>query len=196
MLRAILLTVSLASLVACGNGEVADTAESGQSAASGTVSAPAVTFTPAEKQAMTSETQSPIQISYRIIGRPVVGQPTAIDLRFSSALGARPFNVAYRINDTTALKLPEAQLATTAVSPSLDQGERGFAAQQVTVVPLREGRLFLNVAAELETETGSFSSVTAVPIDVGAAPREPAENGTITTDAAGEQVHSLPARTE
>ena len=83
-----------------------------------------------------------------------------------------------------------------AVSPSLDEGERGFAAQQVTVVPLREGRLFLNVAAELETETGTFSSGTAGPINVGAAPRQPAENGTVTTDESGELLRSLPARTE
>ena len=196
MRRSIVLAVCLGSLAACSNGEVADKPGTDQGSADGSVSAPAVTFTPAEKAAITSETQSPIKISYRIIGRPVVGQPTSIDLRFSSALGTRPFNVAYRINDSTALELPESQLPTIAVSPSLDVGERGFAAQQVTVVPLREGRLFLNVAAELETETGTFSSVTAVPINVSAAPRQPAENGTVTTDESGELLRSLPARTE
>lgn len=196
MQKTILLAACLGGLAACSNGEVADTTGTSPASAPANVSAPAVTFTPEEKGVLTSETQSPIRISYRIIGQPLVGQPTAIDLRFSSALGARPFNVAYRVNDTTALKLPVSQLATVAVSPSLEGGERGFAAQQVSVVPLREGRLFLNVAAELETETGSFSSVTAVPIDVGAAPRQLEENGTVETDEQGELVRSLPARTE
>ena len=200
MNRIILAGLLSLSLGACSNGEVTETAQSpdpAPAAPPGSVSAPAVTFTPGEKGATTTEVKSPIQISYRIIGQPVVGQPTAIDLRLSSTLGSQPFNVAYRINDTTALKLPDTQLSRVAVSPSLDDGARGFAAQQVTVVPLREGRLFLNVAAEIETDTGSFSSVTAVPIDVGAAvPRRLEQNGTVTTDEQGELIRSLPARTE
>jgi hypothetical protein len=183
-------------LCACSNGEVSNPPADTDTNAGGAVSAPAVTFKPGGDGPVTSKVQSPIQISYRVIGQPVVGQPTAIDLQFSSTLGARPFNVAYRINDSTALRLPETQLARVAVSPSLEPDSRGFAAQQVTVVPLREGRLFLNVAAEIETDTGSFSSVTAVPVQVGAAPREPEENGTVTTDDSGELIRSLPGRTE
>ncbi len=188
MYRVILVAAGLGTLAACSNGEVTDTTEPEASQPTVAVSAPAVSFTPCEKGDVTSKVKSPIQISYRIIGQPVVGQPTAIDLRFSSALGSQAFNVAYRINDSTALQLPESQLDRVAVTPSLDDEARGFAAQQVSVVPLREGRLFLNVAAELETETGSFSSVTAIPIDVGAAPRAPAENGTVTTDEQGELI--------
>jgi hypothetical protein len=66
----------------------------------------------------------------------------------------------------------------------------------VRVIPLREGRLYLNVAAEVETESGSFSSVTAVPIQVGPAVRELQENGVVTTDENGELIRTLPARTD
>ena len=65
--------------------------------------------------------------------------------------------------------------------------------QQVRLVPLREGRLFLNVAASVEVEGGKVSTVAAIPVQVGAAPRQPVGNGTVTTDENGEAVHSLPA---
>ena len=138
----------------------------------------------------TTKLQGPVRISYRIIGEPIVGQPVAIDLQFQSSLGPQPFNVSYRINDSTALEFPEAQAARATIAPST--GEE-FAAQQVTVVPMREGRLYLNVAAQVQTDTGSVSSVTAVPIQVGKAPRELLDNGTVTTDENGERIRSLPA---
>ena len=142
----------------------------------------------------TTEVQSPVEITYRVIGTPIVGQPIALDLQFESSFGAAPFTVTYRVNDETALQLPEAQSASISIAPATDD-ER--VAQQVTVVPLREGRLYLNVAAIIETESGSVRTVTAVPIQVGAAaPREIIENGTVTTDEDGNLIRSLPASEE
>ncbi len=90
------------------------------------------------------------------------------------------------------MQLPESQSRSVSVSPSDSEGR---SAQQVTVIPLREGRLYLNVAAVFETETGSMSTVTAIPIQVGpAAPREILENGTVTTDENGELIRTLPAK--
>jgi hypothetical protein len=66
--------------------------------------------------------------------------------------------------------------------------------QQVQVIPLREGRLFLNVSVSIETDDGTMSSVTAIPIQVGAAPRKAQDNGELVTDEDGEQVRSLPAK--
>ena len=45
----------------------------------------------------------------------------------------------------------------------------------------------------MQTDTGSLQTVTAVPIQVGAAPRELQENGVVTTDANGELVREMPA---
>jgi hypothetical protein len=57
--------------------------------------------------------------------------------------------------------------------------------------------LYLNVAAVIETADGSMQTVVAVPIQVGAAaPREIIENGTVTTDADGNLIRSLPATDE
>lgn len=142
--------------------------------------------------ARTSKVQSPVQIDYQVIGTPIVGQPVSVNLQLRSTLGAEPYRVSYRVNDPTAMQLPESQLASVSVSPAAGE-ERSM--QQVTVIPLREGRLYLNVAAEVETDSGSMQTVIAIPIQVGAvAPREILENGSTTTDADGKLIRSLPAK--
>ena len=153
---------------------------------------PAVTFKPGGMNVHTIKPQGPVTISYRVIGTPIVGQPVSLDLQFASSLGTQPFRVTYRVNDPTAMQLPESQSRTVSVSPTDSEGR---SAQQVTVIPLREGRLYLNVAAAFETESGSVSTVTAIPIQVGpAAPRVILENGTVKTDENGELIRTLPAK--
>ncbi|NNC77970.1 MAG: hypothetical protein HKN77_08400, partial [Woeseiaceae bacterium] len=66
-------------------------------------------------------------------------------------------------------------------------------AQQVTIIPMREGRLYLNVTASVETGNGSMSTVTAIPIQVGDAPRTLEENGVLQKDAEGNSIRVLPA---
>ena len=163
----------------CGNGNVEE------SDAETTVAnnVPKVTFTPGPSNNHTVKPQGPVTISYRIIGTPIVGQTVALDLQFESAFGNQPFRVSYRVNDSTAMQFPESQSRTVSISPS---GSEGRSAQQVTVIPLREGRLYLNVSAVFETDTGTMSSVIAIPIQVGpAAPREIIENGVVTMDENG-----------
>ena len=193
MNRAILpFCISAALLVGCGNGGVAEPETDAQDIA---VTAPKVAFEPGETNTMTTtKLQGPVRINYRIIGEPIVGQPVAVDLQIESSLGTSTLDLSYRVNDSTALSFPETQTESVAISPSLGDGVLGLAAQQVNVIPLREGRLFLNVAISIDTDTGSWSSVTAVPIQVGQAPRELLENGTVTTDENGELIRSLPAK--
>ena len=182
-------------IAACSDNGVTDSEEPVVSETPDSkITAPDVTFTPGESDTtLAGKPQGPIQISYRIIGEPIVGQPVAIDLLFASALGAASFDVSYRVNDSTALQFPESQPLRLAIAPTVDEGKRRTAAQQVTVIPMREGRLYLNVAAQVETDTGSMSSVTAVPIQVGKAPREIIGEGTVTTDENGELIRTLPA---
>ena len=141
-------------------------------------------------EGMAAKPQSPVAIDYRIIGTPIVGQPLAIDIEIRSLLGPQPISLQYRINDSTAMELAEAQPAQLSIAPMADSAPL---VQQVRLVPLREGRLFLNVAASVEIEGGKVSTVAAIPVQVGAAPRQPAVNGTVTTDENDEAIHSLPA---
>ena len=161
---------------ACGEGGVeAPGAASGQEA-----SVPAVTFTPDEKYDVTAKPGGPVRISYRIIGTPVVGQPVTVDLKIASNVGDAPITLTYASNDSTAMTFPESQQRSIALA--FIDGEQEIS-QQVTVVPAREGRLFLNVAAQMQTETGSLQTVTAIPLQVGAAPRQLQQNGNPISEA-------------
>lgn len=152
---------------------------------------PSVTFTPKGDAAPAGKPSGPITVAYRLIGKPVVGQPIAVDLRVKSTLEGKPVTLDYRINDSTALLLAESQ--PQSVTMAAIAGDKDDRPQQVTVIPMREGRLYLNVSASVETENGSMSTVTAIPIQVGDAPRTLQNNGTVTTDENGDAVRVLPA---
>lgn len=159
--------------------------------------APVPTLNP-EKRAeqgskRTAKIGGPVSITYRIVGQPVIGQPLSIDLRVSSSLGGQPVRLDYRILDASALQLAEAQLPSATVPFATGAEAAGIeaGAQQVTVVPLREGRLYLNVAATVDTAEGSMSTVTAIPIQVGDSRAQRRENGRLDTGTDGEAVRVL-----
>ena len=172
-------------IVACGSGGEQPAAVQGAAAET-----PVAVLTPDEKYSIKGKPQGPVKIDYRIIGTPVVGQPVTIDLRVTSNVGDLPVTLSYASNDSTAMVLPETQQRT--VSLAFVDDER-VAGQQITVIPAREGRLFLNVTAQLQSDTGSLQTVTAVPIQVAAAPRELRQDGVVTTDKNGELVREMPA---
>ena len=127
--------------------------------------APTITFVP-ESESLVAEGDAigPLTIAYRVIGTPVVGQPVAIDVKVTSSLDDLPVTVSYRIGDATAMQLAEAQPEEVVYTPDADNE---LAPRQVTVIPKRAGRLFLNVQASVETRNGSLSTVTAIPLAVG-----------------------------
>jgi hypothetical protein len=177
------------ALNACSNANNADPGGIAESTVA--VTAPEASAKPGPGNGKTAKPGGPVTIGYRIIGNPVVGQPVAIELEFTSMSGSQAISVSYRVNDATALQFPESQ-ATTVSMAAIADGERS--SQQLTVIPLREGRLYLNVSAQIETENGSLSSVTAIPIQVGSALRETLPNGERAVDEKGETVMSLPAK--
>lgn len=179
--------LAAALLAACGGGDEqqASAVEQGEAAE------PAVAvLMPEEKYSVTGKPQGPVKIDYRIIGTPVVGQPVTVDLKVRSNVGDTPVSLSYGTNDSTAMSFPESQQRMVSLAFVDDDRTSG---QQVTVIPAREGRLFLNVTAHMQTDTGSLQTVTAVPIQVGAAPRELQENGVVTTDESGELIREMPA---
>jgi len=139
--------------------------------------------------AMTAKPQGPVTIDYRIIGAPIVGQPLAIDVEVTSLLGPQAISLSYRINDSTAMEFSEAQPAQVTIAPSSSTPSL----QQVRLVPLREGRLFLNVSASVEIDGETYSTAMAIPVQVGSAPRQAEENGVLSTDDTGAAIRSLPA---
>jgi len=149
--------------------------------------APEVGSKPGSSGGQTVKLQGPVSISYTIIGAPIVGQAVAVDLQLISNVGAQAISLTYRVNDTTAMQFPEAQPASVTIAATSSAEPQS---QQVRIIPLREGRLFLNVSASVETDGGKVSTVTAIPIQVGPAVRQQ-EKGTLTTDENGEAIRVL-----
>jgi len=182
----LLLLLLAGALAACGGEQVTDglTGDAEQAAV----------LSEEEKHAMISEDPvspgAPVKIAHSLVGTPVVGQPLAINLSLTSMRGVVPMAVEYRINDATAMRFPEQQVRAATVNPDAATLE---AIQQVTVIPQREGRLYLNVSVGVESDTGTSSTVMAIPIQVGSGPRAYEENGQLKTDANGQTVRSLPA---
>ena len=133
---------------------------------------------------------APVSIEYDVIGNAVVGQPVGINLRIVSRGKAQPVTLHYRVNDSSAMLFPESQAQRIDMPAGAGNGPRQ---QQVTVIPQREGRLFLNVSAEVETDNGTMFRSLAIPIQVGAGSANPAVNGNLKETAEGEQVISMPA---
>lgn len=153
--------------------------------------APAVSFKPSKDKydgTKVVNPASPFTISYRIVGTPIVGSPVTVDLRVASMLGSRPVQLEFRINDASSMMLAESQPASIRLEPAAN--ETAFR-QQVTIIPQREGRLYLNVSASFETEDGTMSTVTAIPIQVGTGTRELQEHGEVQVDENGEAVRVL-----
>lgn len=166
------------------NGTGGDTAPTDESAAK---AAPDAT---ADAQASPGKPTAPISIDYNIIGTPIVGNPLSIDVSVSSTQGEAPVKLTYRVLDAASLTFPDAQPEEIALGRV---NERQPAVRQVTVVPQREGRLYLNVTAQIETEDGALIKSMAIPIQVGDAPAEREVNGEVVEDADGETVISMPA---
>lgn len=133
---------------------------------------------------------APVNIRYDIVGHAVVGQPVAINLQVTSSQPGRAVTLNYRSNDSSAMVFPESQAQRIEMNAAPDDSPR---MQQVSVIPQREGRVFLNVSAEVQTENGTMFRSIAIPIQVGTGTRAPEVNGKIRQTAEGEQVISMPA---
>ena len=135
---------------------------------------------------------APINIDYEIMGTPVVGIPLSINVKVSSTLD-QPIRLNYRIIDATSLMFSDAQAQRVSLVPI---GDEAFSTEQVTVIPQREGRLFLNVSAEIETEVGMMARVMAIPIQVGSLRPTARLNGKLITAEDGEALISMPGKEE
>jgi len=182
-----LLAVAALSCVACGNSDV-DESTSGANTALAKDTAEVSAKREPGFDGTIAKRGAPFSVSYKVIGTPIVGSPVTVDLRVTSTLGSHPVRVSYRINDASAMRFHEAQPSEVEMTPN---ASKDFIEQQVTVIPQREGRLYLNVGASVETGNGSKSSMMAIPIQVGSGGRTLEENGEVQLDENGEEIRVL-----
>lgn len=183
MHKLLIVTLTLTALAACQPG-------AGNGAARTAINEDAP---PAEAIAETSsqgKPTAPIDIEYNVIGSAFVGQPVSIEIDVSSTVRDRSIALEYRINDPRDLSFGEAQPQRVSLSAI---GEAPSASRQVTVVPKREGRLYLNVSAEIQTAEGSLIKAISIPVQVGASREERGTNGELKEDGDGDPVVSMPA---
>lgn len=138
---------------------------------------------------VTGEPAAPIRLRYNVLGNPIVGQPVGISLEIHAAIEGEQIIVHYRINDTSAMQFPESQASSVTFRATRTDEPQ---IEQVTVVPQREGRLFLNVSAEIERPEGSVFKSLAIPIQVAAAPSPADVNGESVGGSDGKAVSSVP----
>ena len=155
-----------------------------------TTSKPAI-VAPAASSASPGKPSAPISMKYEILGNPVVGQPVAINVEVRSTSGNHPVTVQYSINDSSALVFQAGQVERLQVTAN---AEKTAPLQQLAVIPQREGRLYVNVSAEIQTADGSMIKSMAIPIQVGNAPAKPEINGELVEGPDGETVISMPAK--
>jgi hypothetical protein len=132
---------------------------------------------------------APISMDYEVLGKAFVGLPVAINVTVRATQDTGPIFVQYSINDASALLFQEGQVEQRRYSDRSD-----LDMQQVVVVPQREGRLYINVSAEVQTPGGSMIKSMAIPIQVGNAPVQPQINGELKVGPDGETVISMPAQ--
>ena len=92
---------------------------------------------------------APINMDYEVLGKAFVGLPVAINVTVRATQDTGPISVQYSINDASALRFQEGQVEQRRYSDRSD-----LDMQQVVVVPQREGRLYINVSAEVQTPRG------------------------------------------
>ena len=173
---------ALSFLSACG--------KSGDSNDTATVAAGSKTESNAIATTSPGKPSAPISFRYEVQGTPIVGQPVAINIIVASSVTDLPINLFYRVNDASSMLFPESQAQQTKFVAEAQDRPREL---QITVIPQREGRLYLNVSAEIEAADGTLLKTTSIPIQVGSAPPELKVNGELLETDEGETVISMPA---
>jgi len=178
-----LITATVLSLLtACG--DASNSNDAGTAAASSKKESKVIaTVSPGKPSA-------PISFRYEVQGTPIVGQPVAVNVFVASSVRDAPINLFYRVNDASSMLFPESQALTTKFVPEVEDPPRSM---QITVIPQREGRLYLNVSAEIETADGTMLKTTSIPIQVGSAPPDMDKSGELVETEEGETVISMPA---
>lgn len=120
-----------------------------------------------------SDATAALEIGYEIAGNPIVGQPVGVNIRLSALPDDRPVMLNYRVAEVGSMTFPEAQAASIELLPLPGSDQR---TQQVTVIPQREGRLFLLVSAQVRSDVAAVMKSASIPIQVSRAPLQGPEN--------------------
>lgn len=142
-----------------------------------------------DAQPLTVKPSPPISLAYRIVGTPAVNEPLRIELDIAAATTGEP--VAH-FTPRGELALGKSQPEQLALKTATGAAPAAPQTREVLVVPLQEGRSYLNVLIEAQHEGQPVAKAVAIPIQTGDAPPVMDQNG-VEMETDGEIVNSLPA---
>lgn len=182
--KTVIFVLAMSGIAGCSGGE--STGSAGDNTSNAPSGKPGLESS-ARSAASPGKPGAPVDINYEIVGNAFVGVPVAINIMFDAADG--PLDVKFSINDTSAVLFQDGQVEQLQI---VDPGVGGV--QQITVVPQREGRVYVNVSVEVPADFGTMIRSIAIPINVGSAAKETTINGELQQGPDNETVISMPAQ--
>ena len=134
-----------------------------------------------------SPAEAPVDVRYRLLTTPQVGQPVQIEVSLVPLVDAASVGFKLRPDDGVLVASNMRSFTADAVGARIPQS------QIVTVTPQREGRFYVNVDASIIVNGETKSRVVIIPIQVGMGGPELERMGETLIDAEGNRIISLPA---
>ena len=104
-----------------------------------------------------------ISIYYEILNTPKINETVLVNLLISSADKTEDMHIRYQITIAGDLKFNENQLRDIKLMPKMDGTDHNL---QVSLIPLRKGRVFFVISATINYEKKSVTKTLSIPLNV------------------------------
>ncbi len=131
----------------------------------------------------------PVNLKYRLLETPQVGQPFDIELTIVSSIDTA--SLGFDVAPEDGLAVDAGSATYTVSSKPANSPETSV----ISVTPTREGRFHLHVTANVMVNGQMLSRVVPIAIQVGQGTLQLEQMGEIKVDEDGNRVVSLPAET-
>ena len=132
--------------------------------------------------------RAPIDVKYRLLDTPRVGQPLSLELTLMPTVATTGFG--FTLKPEEGLVVDTAQLTKSFAG----KATRPPQTTTLSITPQREGRFYLRVVANVVVNGQSKSRTVTIPIQVGSGTRELEAMGEVKIDADGNRIILLPAK--
>jgi len=105
------------------------------------------------------------EIKYDVQGKPIIGQAVSVKLTFNGFIESQQIQIEFKVADPSSMTFSEAQVKKINLQYNENTKDNNLI-QNVSVIPKKQGRIFLNVILSYEIEDGIVSIMKAVPIYV------------------------------
>ena len=100
---------------------------------------------------------------YQILNTPKINETVLVNLLISSADKTEEIHLRYQITIAEDLKFNENQLRDIKLTPKMDGTDHNL---QVSLIPLRKGRVFFVISATINYEKKSVTKTLSIPLNV------------------------------